>query len=304
MSSKRADPVDFRRLGLALGAAMLATILLSPIVELAFGGRPTKIAKFVLQLTFLGVLGATARRGRFLEDCGFNGSWARPWWTGYATGLGTLAAYSAFLLMIGERRFDAVIDWQRLGIKAISYLPLAFVIGILEDVFFFGLLWVVLGRRLLPSAAIYAATHFIHVDKGTQLESAVWLHGAESLLLMLQSLGGMVERGSELFGLFLIGIVLQTLRQRSGAIWLSMGVHGGWYWVRMVGRHLSDDVDGSREWLFGSSRFYDGLLGQVAIVITGLIAVLCLRGSEQPGQEPDANRRDEQDEQRDSNNAP
>ena len=100
----------------------------------------------------------------------------------------------------------------------------------------------------------------------------------------------MVREWPELVGLFLVGVILSILRVRSGALYLGMGVHAGWYWVRSIDRYFVREVDSvveaNRTWL-GTSQYMDGVVGWLALLATlGLAATLKLTGPppESPGQ--------------------
>ena len=75
----------------------------------------------------------------------------------------------------------------------------------------------------------------------------------------------------EVAGLVLVGSVLALATKARGHIWLAMGIHGGWYYVRTISRRLGEDRQGELEWLFGTDRFYDGVLGWLAILTTALV---------------------------------
>ena len=264
--------IQGRRIALVLGASLLAVIVLTP-VSAALGGSLRRTAHLVLQLGFLTALALSAprRRGAWAIEAGLAGA-ARPlrtWLRGLLAGIGGLLAYGLILIALGERGFQGEPTPAGLLKTGLVSLPLAFLIGLLEDVAFFGFLQSAFGGRTLPAALLYAVTHFIPVPKSAVFEWSRPLAGAEALAHMGRSLSGAVERPLELIGLLVVGLVLGGLRRRSGSIWLSMGLHGGWYWQRTVGRKWSEDLSGAREWLFGTDRFCDGILGWVLVIVTG-----------------------------------
>ena len=263
---------QWKRLFSAIGWALLATIALTPLAEWLIGAPPRKTGKLLLQLTFLGSLMLSApRTGKnFSQDTGLQrGDAPRLWWTGFACGALSLGIFMAALTYIGEREVKGFQGWWHLLSYGLKYMPLAFIIGILEDVTFFGLLYAVSGRRFLPPVIVYAATHFIHDDK-TPYDGPLYGHGLEVLTRMGASLTSIVDHPMEAIGLALIGSVLLTIRVQTGNIWCSMGVHGGWYFARMFGRKFNKDVVGEHEWFYGTNRFCDGVLGWCVILSAGL----------------------------------
>ena len=265
-------PVQWKRLLVAIGLGLSATVLLTPLAEWALGAAPRKTGKLILQLTFLVTLVFYGRpeRATLAEETGLkSGERCRLWWIGFLCGASSLGLFMAGLTLIGERYLDGFQGWGHLAQYAAKYVPLAFIIGILEDVTFFGVLYSVMGRRLTPPIAVFAITHFIHGDK-TPFDGPLMLHGVEVLARMGTSLSNIVHQPTEAIGLALIGCVLLGIRVQTGSIWCSMGVHGGWYYARMLGRKFNKDHIGEYEWFYGTNRFCDGVLGWCVIIGAGV----------------------------------
>lgn len=279
--SPTAPPHRARRLVLSTAAALGAVILFTPIFAALFGMGSRRAAVLALQLGFLVALGVTGSRplDAWLGENGLAplGGVLGRWPAGFLVGLFGLGLYSGILFLVGEREPQRFSDPLVILAKSVKYLPLAFLIGILEDVLFFGLLYHALGRRILPAAFIYAWSHFIHIEKGAAFSAAAWRHGLEALPMMGERLVAAFSRPVEFTGLFVVGAVLCALRRESRSLWFGMGVHGGWYFVRAVGRKFNEDRAGNHEWLFGTDLFYDGVLGWVLLGATGLGGALYFR---------------------------
>jgi hypothetical protein len=71
--------------------------------------------------------------------------------------------------------------------------------------------------------------------------------------------------------LFLVGILLATVRERSGHIGWCVGLHAGSIFTIQVTRHLTDARPSSpHAWLVGD---YDGILGWLASAWIGLLVL-------------------------------
>ncbi|MCB9834157.1 MAG: CPBP family intramembrane metalloprotease [Planctomycetes bacterium] len=265
--------IQWRRLALVLAIGLVAVALFTPLLA-ATGMKPAKAAVTLLRFAALATLGLGAGRSWKEESALFR--CRRPllvWGRGFLAGALPLAIWLVVLLAIGERRLDqfSTADFLAYGGR---YLPLSLLIGFAEDLLFFGFLFAALGRKALPAALLYALAHFLKPE-GT-IDGGL-LSGLRAIAGMGASLVSGLGRPIEVLGLVLVGWVLVGLRRESGSLWPAMGVHGGWFWLRQVGKRFSDDLVGDHEWLFGTSLFYDGLLGWLAIIATGLILTTTMR---------------------------
>ncbi len=267
--------IEWRRLALVIGLGLAAVALLVPLTTaLGLGARKSSVTV----LRFAVLIGFAVTAGRRLKDETALFRCSGPllvWARGFLVGAATLGAWVVILTLVGERSFEGMAPGKAVLYGA-KYLPLAFLIGFLEDLLFFGFLFAALGRRSLGAALVYALAHFLAPARDANFEAGS-LVGLETIAAMGRSLAEGLGRPIEVLGLVLVGWVLVSLRRESGSLWIAMGVHGGWYWVRQVSRKLGEDIPGRREWLFGSDRFYDGLLGWVAIVVTGVILMRAMQ---------------------------
>lgn len=220
---------------------------------------------------FFGWLILRQRNGAVFFRAGLTPPRPRLWGRGFALGALTLALFFLIALAVGKRSLDYEGHGRLLGAIA-GYLPLALLIGLLEDVAFFGFLGALTGRRWALTATVFAATHFLHPDGSRLYEGPEWALGFEAVSAALFALSGMLERPGELLGLWLVGACLAWLRDCRGTLWLGMGLHGGWYWARAVGRRVCDNETTSWDWLAGSGVFYDGVFGWLALIGTWALA--------------------------------
>ncbi|MFT7619371.1 MAG: membrane protease YdiL (CAAX protease family) [Planctomycetota bacterium] len=269
------ESVQTRRLCLTTVSAIFAVITLTPILTKIFGASPRKASITALRFSFLIVAAVTWRRSGpgLASEAGLRiaGNPLRTWFRGFLMGSIPLASYVVFLTIMDERVFEGIQNQGKFWWAVTKYMPLALIIGFLEDMLFFGFLATLLGRRYSLAVVIYAVSHFLAPSKQFHWQSPEWLVGWEALGAMGESLAAATSRPVEIFGLVLVGGTLALLCRQTNNIWLAMGVHGGWYYVRTISRKLGEDLEGNHEWLFGTDRFYDGLLGWVAILTTGVL---------------------------------
>jgi hypothetical protein len=88
---------------------------------------------------------------------------------------------------------------------------------------------------------------------------------------MLRGFTDLRELVPGLFTLALAGGLLAWARERTGALWLSIGLHAGWiFWLKSYGL-LTADAPGASSVLWGTAKLYDGWAA-----LTVLAAVACV----------------------------
>jgi len=161
--------------------------------------------------------------------------------------------------------------------RSLKALLTALTVGVLEEIFFRGVIFKGLLEDLKPVAAFalsslfYSAIHFIKPAEEFSLAGidpwagARYLAGAFEPFLDPALLPG-------LLGLFLIGMVLSYAFFRTGSLYLSMGLHAGWVFglktIRVYGDFRREDLG----WLFGSSepKLVSGVAVWIVIVAVGV----------------------------------
>jgi len=161
--------------------------------------------------------------------------------------------------------------------RSLKALLTALTVGVLEEIFFRGVIFKGLLEDLKPVAAFalsslfYSAIHFIKPAEEFSLAGidpwagARYLAGAFKPFLDPALLPG-------LLGLFLIGMVLSYAFFRTGSLYLSMGLHAGWVFglktIRVYGDFRREDLG----WLFGSSepKLVSGVAVWIVIVAVGV----------------------------------
>lgn len=196
---------------------------------------------------------------------------------GWLAGVLILLLLVAALLSVGVRVPDLPADGLLAEIleKAVSALIGGLLIGLLEETFFRGALFGAVRARnglrsaVFWSAALYALLHFM---KPHALPDGVAFDWSGAALMFTQVFTGVLQwrHLDSMLALFLVGIFLALVRERTGHIGWCIGLHAGWVFVIQVSRRLSDGNEASDlAFLAGD---YDGVIGWLAAVWIGLLA--------------------------------
>ncbi len=166
-----------------------------------------------------------------------------PSWTPLQAGLGRyalgFALAAGFLLLLGAGFVQAGIYKMRPEPAWASWatpLSAALGAGILEELFFRGALLGLLLRTQAPATALvsssllFAWVHFLRPPESWHLplEQVDWTSGFQALGAIFRSFGDTDFLLAEFATLFAVGAVLAAARLKTGQLWASMGLHGGW----------------------------------------------------------------------------
>ena len=158
--------------------------------------------------------------------------------------------------------------------RCFKALLTALTVGVLEEIFFRGVVFKGLLEDLRPAAAFtlsslfYAAIHFIKPAEQFSVAGLDPWAGIRYLTGAFQPFLDPASLLPGLFGLFLIGLVLAYAFLRTGSLYLSMGLHAGWVFglktIRVFGDYRREDLG----WLFGSlePKLVSGIAGWIAIL--------------------------------------
>ena len=212
-------------------------------------------------------------------------------------GVGFFTCGGIFLIMallihiLGWRIWDPTVSTNEIPNLALKSLQPAIAVSLLEEILFRGLLMGVFLRSFRPAFTIlaisllFAFVHFLQPPSGTHVSNPYALTaGFEMLALIGQRF---LEPQLLIFAfssLFLTGIILAIARQRTGSIWLPIGMHAGWIFsvhlYLKLTEHQPNHPHGAGIYLGDSIR--EGVLPLTALIITGIIIVIYLRKSPPP----------------------
>ncbi len=188
---------------------------------------------------------------------------------GAAVAIGLLVLLLAISFAMGGRDWATVFSKKPFIVRLIQVIGAAIIVSVAEEFLFRGYLKDLLGGW--GSAAMYAAVHFFKPLQGSApagggFDPWISLRRAdvmfESWFDPRVALTGMV-------GLFLFGLALNRLRERTGTLYLGIGLHAGLVFALGLYRVWVDGVS-PNPWIHGGSRVHDGVLG---VVFLGLVCL-------------------------------
>ena len=211
------------------------------------------------------------------RDIGLVGP-ARQWkklGVGLALGFVSLAIVAMAALAAGSRALAENLSPVHTGPKLAGAALTALVVGVLEEILFRGALFGALRKAfnwvaaLAVSSMIYALVHFM---ESARLDGPVqWYSGLELLPRMLRGFGNWQELVPGFFNLTLAGALLALAYQRTGNLYFSMGLHGGWiFWLKSYGV-LTHEVPGANTWVWGGGKLINGWLSLLVLAFTLLL---------------------------------
>jgi membrane protease YdiL (CAAX protease family) len=150
--------------------------------------------------------------------------------------------------------------------------------AVLEEVFFRGILFMGLRahsfkfRAYILANSFYSLIHFVRPGKAYFLDgldlSAGFYHLAYTFTPFLDPLSLLPG----VIGLLLVGAVLSFTVERTGSLYLAIGLHAGWVFSLKTLRVFGDYKRDQLGWLFGSSdpKIVSGVAVWTAILLAGV----------------------------------
>jgi membrane protease YdiL (CAAX protease family) len=271
-------------LGLILLALAVMAALTYPAWQLlhpAFGFPFHRVADRLGMLTLAVGFFLVARRLRLAdrESLGFGlppRQFLRE--AGLAFGIGAvlMGIVVAIMLALHLRllRPGMALHAASLGKLAAQGLARGIAVALIEETFLRGAMWSGIARESGALAAtvltslIYAVTHFVssyHVPA----DQLGWHSGIDMLAGSFGALARPVDVADAYICLFAVGVVLATVRMRTGNIAASLGLHAGWVWVITFVRETS--VADPANPLHGLLSHFDGVVGWLVCGWTVLV---------------------------------
>jgi membrane protease YdiL (CAAX protease family) len=201
---------------------------------------------------------------------------------GWALGVLILLVLVAVLLLLRVRVPDMPAQhWLMVLLERSSGALIGgLLIGLLEETFFRGALFGAIRRRdglrsaVVWSALLYALLHFM---KPHALPETMAFDWSGTWSMFTQVFTGVLQwrHLSSMVALFMVGVFLALVRERTGHIGWAIGLHAGWVFVIQVSRRFTDGDDtAALAFLTGD---YDGVIGWLAACWIGLLALLYWR---------------------------
>ncbi|MHC4954347.1 MAG: lysostaphin resistance A-like protein [Planctomycetota bacterium] len=234
----------------------------------------TRTFLIVLIIAFASSAGHPRTWSDKIRELGLTGPWR-----GQRFFIGVMAA---LLLMVGLIVGSYLVGGRQLQNIAQKHTVLgllwraimsAVLVSFIEEVLCRGYLKDLVGN--IPSAVLYSIAHFFRPMHPTKPAD-----GYDPLLAFRrfpELLEGWMEPRHLAWGipsLFLLGIALNRLRERTGTLYLGIGIHAGFVFaIRMYPQWISAQPLGSKM-IWGGNRVHDGML---ATILMALLVVAAYR---------------------------
>jgi membrane protease YdiL (CAAX protease family) len=276
-----------------LGCLVLGALLTYPVYQTGWiEAHPHKVMTRLAQLFIL--LGIwpllRAMHLNHARALGYGLPWPglrRALVLGWLAGVALLSVPALTVIALGIRVPAPVPPdfWGVLVEEAVLALFSGLLIAVVEETFFRGALFSAVRRggtlssALFWSALLYAVIHFL---KPHVLAPGQTFDAAASWQMFLGVFTSFFQwrHIDSLFALFVAGLLLGLVRERTGHIGWCIGLHAGWVFVIKLTRHLTDgNPDSAYAFLVGS---YDGTIGWLAAAWMAAMLLLLWRWPRTP----------------------
>ena len=195
---------------------------------------------------------------------------------GFAIGFGSLAGAAGLAILCGGRTAHLSHSPPETMVFLLGATVTAAVVAFVEELIFRGALFGIL-RKTIPwpaalavSSAVYASVHFL--QKAPAPPPTDWLSGIRLLPELFRSQADGLGLVPAFFTLLLAGAILALAYQRTGTLFLSIGLHAGWIFWLTAYRLLTQEAPGASRAIWGSDKLIDGWLPFfiLAAVLAGL----------------------------------
>lgn len=254
-----------------IGAAFVAALALSPVLGLAFPEEPFhRVMTRTFQVTL--VIALVAWRGPVrawpakLRAMGFRGpERLRRAFLGAGVGIGAMALLLLVSWALGGRPLSDRPHRLALGVHLLVAAGSGIGVSLFEEIFFRGYLKDAIGG--IASAVLYAVVHFLAPIGRTAPAGGEY----DPLLAVkrLPELNAWMDPQRAGLGipcLVVLGLALNRLRDRTGSLYVGMGLHAGLVFVlALYGRILVTKPE--NPWLYGGGFARDGVLPLLALLL-------------------------------------
>lgn len=266
-----------RDLFVRLAAAVAATLVLAPLLGAVLDTVPfhrvmTRLFLVALVVAFVVRRGPPRTWPARLRGMGLAGpERGRRFLAGLLASILLLALLLLVSWALGGRA-GTVAEPPPLGRHLLKAALAALVVSFLEEILCRGYFLDVIGG--VPSALLYAAAHYLRPLQGSVPAGGYDpLLGVKRLPELFGSFGEPRYLTLGLLSLFAFGLALNRLRERTGTLYLGIGLHAGLVFALALYPRFLTSFPGTREaWIHGGGRLHDGLIGTLLLALLLLAA--------------------------------
>lgn len=207
-------------------------------------------------------------------------SWAELGWTdfpktktyigmGLLIGLASLMAVATLGLIFEAREFRPAHPLGEWGKHWLNTLGAAIAVGVLEETLFRGMLFGLLRRDMnwrwaaVASAVLFTSVHFI--DQRPNISEITWSTGFTAFPQFIHDFASDPHWPAYAVNLFLAGLILAGAFQRTGNLFIAIGIHAGWIIALKTNSFISSPVNTHVFW--GYNKTSDGWAATPLLVV-------------------------------------
>ena len=186
---------------------------------------------------------------------------------------GFLFSLTSIFYFAGIWRFHPYFNWDEMMNEMVDGLVRGVLVAGLEEYIFRGLIFPSFCRRYtwwkaaIISSVIFSSLHFLQGRNLAEYEAVIsWYSGFAICGGLLKELVMRFNLFPDAAGLFLIGMILCYAFHRTGTLWYSVGLHGGWVWFVSFRTKIWLDVHELPLW-FGERQIFDGVIPMAAMLV-------------------------------------
>jgi membrane protease YdiL (CAAX protease family) len=201
-------------------------------------------------------------------------------------GLGLGAA--GMLIIVAIMTAMGLLDWTQASTANAGRLAKIFfnrllsglAVGFIEETMLRGVMFTAIAREsgtrtaILLTSVIYSAVHFLS-SYHIAADQVTSHSGIDLLAGMLQWFSTPLAMADAFLCLFAVGLVLASIRAKTGSIAACIGLHAGWVWVILFTHELTRPVR-DQPLSFLLSQF-DGFIGWLVLAWTILMGAVLIR---------------------------
>ena len=195
---------------------------------------------------------------------------------GFVIGVVLMSLVIAIMLILQLRllRPGVALSAATFGRLAAQGLLRGVAVALIEETFLRGAMWTGIAREsgamtaTILTSLVYALTHFVssyHIPES----QVTWHSGLDMLAGSFGAFARPMDVSDAYICLFAVGVVLATVRRRTGNIAASLGLHAGWVWVITFVRATS--IADPANPLHGLLSRFDGVVGWLVCAWTVLV---------------------------------
>lgn len=271
-----------------LATALLAAAILSPPVFFALGKFPihrifNRIAMLVFLVGTVVLIRVLAVGNR--NTLGFGspaGQQLKAALGGWVLGVLLLTLVAAILLLLGVRTWEpgthGTIEAILLALPIALFTGLA--VALIEETFFRGAMYGAIRQHgtvfsaVILSSILYSSVHFLGERVRIPAESVTWGSGFVVLGKYFGAYAQPLAIIDAFIALTLVGALLAIVRERTGGLGMSIGLHAGFVTVIAVLRKLSVPAP-DQTWSFLVGRL-DGVVGWLVAAMAACAVLVAI----------------------------